>query len=169
MADPSTGSGQDQDRFGIPQAELGEAHPSTGSGHASAGPPKPKRPTKPKVIKPLLTESVQMYRTKLLMRKGPRFIERGDLTDLRWLDEAGKQRLIDNGAVREVMSPPLAELAGWQTRAKKLIPLGILTMADFLFVPAADLAPALRVKAKTVLGWQDQLREWSKMTEPPRR
>ena len=168
MVDPSTGSGQAQDRFGIPKAELAEAHPSASSGHASAGPPKPKRPAKPKVIKPLLTESVQMYRTQILMKKGQRFIERGDLTDLGWLDEAGKQRLIDIGAVRLVMSPPLAELAGWQTRAKKLNPLGILTIADFLFVPAADLAPALRVKEKTVLGWQDQLREWSKMTEPLR-
>ncbi len=143
--------------------------PLTGSVPPSVAPPKPKRPAKPKVIKPLLTESVQMYRTKVLMKKGQRFIARGDLTDLGWLDEAKKQRLIEIGAVRVVISPPLAELAGWQTRAKKLIPLGILTMADFLFVPAADLAPALRVKVQTVLGWQDQLREWSKMTEPPRR
>lgn len=135
----------------------------------SEEPPKPKRPTKVKVVTPLLTESVQMYRAKMLLVKGARFIEKGELTDLRWLNAAGKQRLIQVGAVREVMSPPLAELAGWQTRAKRLAPLGVKTMADFLFLPADKLGAALRVKEKTALGWQDQLREWSRMVEPSRR
>lgn len=169
MVDPSTSSGQG----GGPSTSSGG--PSTGSGREGGievipeTPPKPKRAAKAKVVKPLLTESVQLYRAKMLMKKGQRFIARGELTDLGWLDETGKQRLIDIGAVRVEMSPPLAELAGWQTRAKKLAPLGILTIADFLFVPTADLAPALRVKTQTILGWQDQLREWSKLTEPPRR
>lgn len=135
----------------------------------SKAPPKPKRQVKSKGVEPLLTESVQMYRAKILLAKGRRMIARGALTDLRWLDAAGKQRLVSIGAVRKVISPPLAELAGWKTRAKRLMPLGVNTIADFLFLPAAKLGQVLRVKEKTVIGWQDQLHEWSQMMEPPRR
>lgn len=140
-----------------------------GSRVISETPPKPKRQVKSKVVEPLLTESVQMYRTKILLAKGQRMIARGALTDLRWLDADGKQRLVRIGAVRKVISPPLAELAGWQTRAKRLTPLGVKTMADFLFLPADKLGQVLRVKEETVIGWQDQLREWSQMVEPPQR
>lgn len=136
---------------------------------SSRGETKPKRQVKPKTVEPLLVEPIQMYRSKMLLAKGRRFIKRGELTDLKWLNAGGKQRLVKMGAVRKVISPPLAELAGWKTRAKRLEPLGVKTMADFLFLPAAELGQALRVKEETVIGWQDQLREWNRMVEPPGR
>lgn len=133
--------------------------------------PKPKRKSyRPKVkVEPLLAASVQVYRAKLPLAKGQKIIARGTITDLAWLNEAAIKRLIAVGAVRAVISPPLAELAGWQRRAEKMVPLGVITMADFLAVPVPQLAKVLRVKAETVTGWQDQLRGWSEMETPPRR
>lgn len=131
--------------------------------------PKPKARRVKAKAEPLLAASVQVYRAKLPLAKGQKIIARGAMTDLAWLDEAAIQRLIAVGAVRTVISPPLAELAGWQRRAKKMSPLGVITLADFLAVPVPQLAKVLRVKAKTVTGWQDQLRGWSEMETPPRR
>lgn len=129
----------------------------------------PLQPAKPKEVKKLLGESVQQYRVKIPLAKGQKIIGIGSLTGLAWMDEVGIQRLIKTGAVRVVLSPPLSELAGWKTRAKRLEPVGVVTMADFLTVDAADLARVLRAKRETVIGWQDQLRDWSKSEEPSRR
>lgn len=133
-------------------------------------PPKKKRePPKPEKVERLLDVSVQMHMTKMPVWKGKVLIGIGELISLDWKSEAGIERLEKIGAVRPVLFPPLAELAGWKTRATRLEPFGVITIADFLAVSADDLARVLRAKPETALTWQNQLREWSKSEVPPKR
>jgi hypothetical protein len=130
-------------------------------------PLKKKEPPKPKKVERLLDASVQMYRTKMPVSKGKSLIRKGELISLDWLSEKGIKQLEKIGAVRPVLSPPLAKLAGWKTRATRLEPYGVITVADFLTVPEDDLARVLRVKKQTILTWQELLREWSRSEIPP--
>lgn len=124
---------------------------------------------KQKVVKKLLEKSVQQYYVKKLLSKGQKMINIGSLTTLNWLNKTGIQRLIKMGAVRAVFSPPLSELAGWQTRANRLKPVGVVTIDDFLAVDASDLAKILRTKKETAIKWQDLLRSWGDSDKPLRR
>lgn len=130
---------------------------------------KKREPPTPKKVERLLDASVQMHMTKIPVWKGKLLIGIGELIALDWLNEVGVKKLEKIGAVRPVLSPPLAELAGWKTRATRLEPFGVITIADFLAVSADDLARVLRAKSETALTWQDQLREWSKSEVPPKR
>ena len=96
-------------------------------------------------------------------------IPRGSKTQLEWLNEDTQQVLVRKGAVREVESPPLSELAGWQTRARRLEPHGIKTMDDMMEADANELAEALGVKSVTVEKWQDELGTWADRPEAARR
>ncbi len=89
-------------------------------------------------------------------------IPRGSKTQLEWLDGDTQQLLIRKGAVREVESPPLSELAGWQTRGRRLLSLGIVTMEDMLDADPDAVAVELGVKPATVEKWQAELKDWSK-------
>lgn len=151
-----------------------------GSGQAAEE--KPKRPAAkkkrpaarkaaatPSPLPPLLTAPVQMYRVTTPLAKGQKVIPVGTLTRLEWLDAAGIARLERVGAVRAVMSPPLAELNGWSRRAERLAALGVVTMADFLAVSPAAIAEAMEIKTETAETWRAQLAAWSEAPEPPGR
>lgn len=89
-------------------------------------------------------------------------IPRGSKTQLEWLDVDTQQVLVRKGAVREIESPPLSELAGWQTRGRRLLPLGIVTMENMLDADPDTVAYELGVKPATVEKWQAELRDWNK-------
>ena len=96
-------------------------------------------------------------------------IPRGSKTQLEWLDMDTQQVLVRKGAVREIESPPLSELAGWQTRARRLEPHGIKTMDDMMEADASELAKMIGVKLITIEKWQDELGAWADQPEAARR
>lgn len=96
---------------------------------------------------------------KRLLRKRL-LIEPGSRSRLEWLTEEGRAVLVERRAVRELASPPLGELAGWQSRAKKLAGIKIETADDFLEADPVEIRRCLRVKAETVEKYQVQLRAW---------
>jgi hypothetical protein len=101
------------------------------------------------------------------LSRGPgKTIPVGSRTDLAWLSEAKRQKLVDVGAVRPVESPPLAELAGWQRRSERLAPLGIKTLEDFLAADVETIRRHLRVQSRTVKKWREQLIEWNNAPVP---
>lgn len=102
---------------------------------------------------------------KLLDAGGRGYIQPGSKTRLEWLNPDQIERMIKRGAIRRVESPPLEELAGWKTRAKRLERLDIKTTGQFLDADPDWLAEELHVKRETVDTWSQQLETW--MTAPP--
>jgi hypothetical protein len=86
------------------------------------------------------------------------------MTRLDWLNPAQRDRLVQVRAVREVQSPPLAELAGWVTRAGKLDAIGIVTLEQFIDGETKEIAKCLGQKAATVEKWKEELSAW--FTQP---
>lgn len=106
---------------------------------------------------------------RTLSRGEGKIIPVGSKTDLAWLSEAKRQKLVEVGAVRPVESPPLIELAGWGRRGERLAPLGIETLEDFLAADVQTIRRRLRVKTATVEKWREQLIAWNNAPGPPPR
>jgi len=102
-----------------------------------------------------------MYRALRRLDRGKgKIIEIGKPTRLQWLNSEQIAKLLEVGAVAEIHPPPLAELPGWRTRAKKLKSKGIEDAAQFLASEDAELARALRVKLPTVKRLKADVERW---------
>ena len=118
----------------------------------------------------LIMPTFMVLRDLVRGKKGRRIsIPRGSRTNLEWLDEPTQQLLVRKGAVREVASPPLRELAGWKTRGRRLLSIGIETMEDMLDADPEEISGELGVRPSTVEKWQDELRSWNAQEESLRR
>lgn len=85
----------------------------------------------------------------------------GDRTRLEWLTDEKIERLIARGVVSCEDSPNLAELKGWQTRARRLKSmLDIDTVEAFLDADTDDIADRLNIKSETVQRWKKELQKW---------
>ena len=102
-----------------------------------------------------------MYRAlKSLHRAEGKIIEVGKPTMLEWLTEAQIAKLIERGCVAKLHPPPLAELPGWKTRAKKLESQGITDAAQLLMCDDAKLAKALRVQLAMAKKLKQDVEGW---------
>lgn len=101
-----------------------------------------------------------LFRVLRSLSKRERVIPAGELTDLHWLTDEQRQKLMAVGAVAPIQTPPIAALPGWKTRAAKLITAGIYTVEDALETQVAALADAGGVRHDTAERWLRELREW---------
>jgi hypothetical protein len=99
------------------------------------------------------------------LAKGQQIIRSGSTTRLEWLTDEQRQKLVDIGVVRPLVSPPLAELKGWKTRATKLTSLGIETIEEFLEAEVGALTKTLRVRPATVSKWRNELAAWHQQAQ----
>jgi hypothetical protein len=87
---------------------------------------------------------------------GNRLVRKGSI-----LQRAFSQQQIDAlvtvGAIAPVRTPPLAQLPGWTTRAKRLEAHGISTASDFLETDNRKLADWLRVKQETIARYKREI------------
>ena len=107
----------------------------------------------------------RIFRT-LDIGKG-RVLHPGGFTRLEWVKPAGREILVERGAVGEVSAPPLGILKGWKTRAEKLLKLGIVDVVELLETSPDELAKKMNVKPATVKRWQDDAQTY--LTAPPPR
>jgi len=90
-----------------------------------------------------------------LSRKG-RFYPIGTVTDLSWVNEEGREKLIHVGAVAEVHGPPITELPDWKTRAPRLAKQDIINLDQLVTADASALAAGLKISVTTVERWQSE-------------
>lgn len=110
---------------------------------------------------------MQTYLVLRGLDKGGGIIPAQSRTRLEWLSAEDQARLVEVGAVRPLASPPLTVLAGWKTRAEKLLPLGIETLEQFLEAEVRQIARVMRVKPATVRRWRSEVEAWHTDDKPP--
>lgn len=110
---------------------------------------------------------MQTYLVLRDLSKGTEVLTAQSRTRLEWLSEEERAKLVRVGAVRELASPPLTVLAGWQTRAEKLLPLGIETLEHFWEAEVKLIASTMRVKPATVRRWRSEVEAWHTADGPP--
>jgi hypothetical protein len=103
---------------------------------------------------------MQTYLVLRGLDKGGVIIPPQSRTRLEWLSAEDRAKLVMVGAVRKLASPPLTVLAGWRTRAEKLLPLGIETLEQFWEAEVSLIARTMRVKPVTVRRWRSEVEAW---------
>jgi hypothetical protein len=98
-----------------------------------------------------------LYRVLRAMEKGNITYKRGDIVSAETFDEAAIAKLEFVGALSKISSPPIAEIQGWEGRAKKLEGMGITTIEHMLESDVSDVASKMRVNRATVHRWRDEL------------
>ena len=72
-------------------------------------------------------------------------------------------KLLEVGAIAEVHGPPLAELPGWERRAKILEKSGIITATDFIEEDDDVLRVIFNYKTtRSVMKWKAEVLAWLK-------
>jgi hypothetical protein len=99
-------------------------------------------------------------RTKLLIATNPdRHLEPGTLTNLEWLNERKRERLMKLGKISEASPPPFEALGKkWKGRATRLRKADIGGIVALINADAEELSAKVGVKPKTVIGWQEEAR-----------
>lgn len=110
---------------------------------------------------------MQTYLVLRDLDKGGVIIPAQSRTRLEWLSAENQNRLVRVGAVRPLASPPLTVMAGWNTRAEKLLPLGIETLEQFLEAEVREITRIMRVKPATVRRWRSEVEAWHTADGPP--
>ncbi len=107
-----------------------------------------------------------VYRVLRRMNKGDTFYLRGDIVKDDLFSEDALRKLLAVGAIAPVNAPPLAEIAGWEKKAKKLEAIGVSDVTQFIEADPSALAKALKVSRATILRWGRDLEE---QVRPPER
>ena len=92
-----------------------------------------------------------------------RFIEKGSMSRLEWLNEQQVERLELVGAVSRVKPPPLIALPGFSLRARKIdeVTQGKIENAEqFLEADNSELAKLMEVKEATIEKWKKEAMKW---------
>lgn len=110
---------------------------------------------------------MQTYLVLRDLDKGGVIIPAQSRTRLEWLSAEDQAKLVRMEKVRPLASPPLTVLAGWQTRAEKLLPLGIETLEQFWEAEVKLIARTMRVKPVTVRRWRSEVEAWHTAAGPP--
>lgn len=91
----------------------------------------------------------------------------GDVLDGRIFKALGK--LVAAGALVKAKTPPLTELPGWSTRARKLWGISIVTIEDLLGMDPQRGTELFRHKrASTFIKWMEEAKSWL-LTPTPKR
>lgn len=95
------------------------------------------------------------------------FLEKGTLSRLPKCGYVVIDKLKARGIIAEAAVPPLEELPGFGSRAKRLQKLGIETLAHLLGVEDPDVAAnKLGIKEETFIKWQDDGKKWLVASTP---
>jgi len=106
-----------------------------------------------------------MYRILSALGKGSRVLAAGSFSDLAWLSEKQRDRLMELGKIGTVRPPPLAILPGWKRRAERFAVQGIITVVDFLEANTKELVEQSAktgrpYKESTIERWKKDAKEW---------
>jgi hypothetical protein len=106
-----------------------------------------------------------LYRVLRDLSVGDEVYAAGSVYTLATIKESSITVLLHRGAIRQVIAPPLAQLPGWTTRAKRLDEkLGLKNVYDLLDTDPKAIATVMRVTPETVEKWQ--VEAFQSMTEP---
>lgn len=108
-----------------------------------------------------------LYRVDSTLSRGEKIIRPGSVSRLQWMEPGGIEILERLGKIHKIRTPPLAALAGWQTRANRLARVSINTIDDFLDADPDTIRTALRVKKETVEKYRSELLAWGTVDAPP--
>ena len=98
-----------------------------------------------------------LYRALSRLDKGHKKIDRGQVFGAGEFDPKAIKVLEERRRIAPVAAPPIAEMPGWRSRAKKL---GAIEMVDqFIEADAAALAAALGVNPEQIGVWKAELGE----------
>ena len=75
--------------------------------------------------------------------------------------------LVQTRAIGPLLGPPLSDIPGWQLRARRLAPHGIIYAHDVLEGDHAQIAAIMRVRESTVARWEAELLQWFQPGPPP--
>ena len=106
-----------------------------------------------------------LYRVLNPLSRKERLYPIGTVTDLSWVNEEGREKLVRVGAVAEVHGPPIAELPEWRTRAPRLAKQDIMNLDQLVTADASALAAGLKISVITVKRWQSEAA--AALTAPP--
>jgi hypothetical protein len=107
-----------------------------------------------------------MYRVLVNLSKDDRIIYKGSIITGRGFQQETIERLIDLGKIARVSSPPLNELNGWKSRAKKLAMAGIITIDQFIEVDSGELARILNKPPFIIDKWKHELERLLEAPKP---
>jgi len=93
---------------------------------------------------------MQMYRALVNLDKGGVIIEKGSIFPESGFQPAAINRLYLLNKIAPVSAPPLNELPGWKTRAKKLEKVEITQPSEFLAADDDELAETLDLDVEKV-------------------
>ena len=88
-----------------------------------------------------------------------RVIPKGSIRRL-GMDQDTIANLEERGAVARINAPPLVEIPGWDKRAEKLLPNGIVDAEQFIEHDDAKLAKLLGIKEPVIVGLKKELLQW---------
>ncbi len=98
-----------------------------------------------------------------------RIVEKGartpKLDGILAMDAQRVARLEERGAIARVNAPPLTEIPGWEKRAEKLLPIGIVDIEQFVEHDGAKLAKLLDMKEPVIAGLKKELIRWLQPAE----
>lgn len=78
--------------------------------------------------------------------------------------------LIEVNALAPVSFPPLSELPGWKTRAKKLAAENVVTVQDFLDAEEGTLKRIFGHKTTRVISkWKKEVKDWLVVDGPKKK
>jgi hypothetical protein len=101
-----------------------------------------------------------LYRALRSLTRGNGTIARDGIDRLAGLAEESVAKLEELGYVARVSPPPLAELPGWEARARLLLPPGIMDAGQFLECDGDRLAGYLGEDGETVRRLKEEIIRW---------
>ncbi len=104
-----------------------------------------------------------MYRALQNLDFKGQIVKRGSLLRRNRFKPSTAAKLLRVGAIAEVRPPPLAVLPGWETRARRLEKLGIITVIDLLEggdEQETAIKRAFRIRPETLERWKAEAEGW---------
>jgi len=111
--------------------------------------------------KPIEVRNVKLYRvhSNLDLACGKEY-PRGVTSALEDISKAGKQILLERGAISEARVPPLDIIPGWYKRAEMLEKVGIYNAAQLICADVAELARVLFIPEEDAQVLIDEVKDY---------
>ncbi len=107
-----------------------------------------------------------LYRVVYRLSVGNGYIEEGEIVPETLFSADTLEKLLNKHAVSRVSTPPLAELPGWETRARKLQAAGIRDVEQFLEAKIETVVSVCKTSRSNVERWRGELQ--TLILPPPR-
>jgi hypothetical protein len=101
-----------------------------------------------------------LYRINKPITKGKQVLKKGSYSDFTWLSPKGKEILLHDNVISELQTPPLEQLPGWKTRAKRLEAFNVKTCADFLEEKTRNLASMLNLREVVIEKYRAEIEQF---------